>query len=351
MRNGGQKVPDIAQLVRRPSGDKGLRHTRRRTLRRRGKFTVADGKNGETLRTPGAMFQRLNSDSVNRLVDARKGKDKNSRDGKGAGKGAGKKGEGTKGFAPLPPPPAPVQLATPAQTPAPSAPPAPTMAEQHLSALVLALQSQKADLPPTVLQALEGIAQTNAGAEAKDLHRAVQQQTKAKKELAKVRAQRQSCMSAWAQYLRDVTETVTKQMDAQKEAIQKLEDAELQWAEALQSASAELGRLSKVTDTIAELPAEDPLAESAAALEAQNRKRKALELEQQQQLLASLNAASFSADSMAQAAKREGSRTPRRQRVAQESMAVSSSPELAKDQAGVADDGQGHGTDESKPFA
>ena len=96
-----------------------------------------------------------------------------------------------------------------------------------------ALQAQKSDLPPNVLQTSEGIAHTAAGQEAAGLHRAVAQQHKAKKELAKVRAQRQASTSAWAQHLKEVIETVTTQMDAQKTTVSKLEEAEQQWVEAL----------------------------------------------------------------------------------------------------------------------
>ena len=140
-------------------------------------------------------------------------------------------------------------------------------------------------------------------------------------------------MGAWAQYLKDVTTTVTKQMDAQKETVQKLEEAEQQWADALKAATADLSRLSELrpAEEAAAVPTDDASMDTSAAWEAQSKKRKASELEQQKQLLASLTAASETADSMAQAARREGSRTPRRQRTKEDTLDVSSSPELAKD--------------------
>ena len=204
------------------------------------------------------------------------------------------------------------------------------MAEQQLGALITALQAQKTELPSTVLQAMEGIVHSSAGAEAKEHHRAVKQQTKAKQELAKVRAQRHACMNAWAQYLKDVTATVTRQMAEQQSTVQSLDEAEAQWTEALKTANSELNRFSavKLEDAPAEM-AEEAMMETPMALDAINKKRKALESEQQEKLLASLHAASQTADSMVQAARREGSRTPRRQRTAQDTMDIHSSPELA----------------------
>ena len=81
-------------------------------------------------------------------------------------------------------------------------------------------------------------------------------------------------------------------------------------------------------------PAEEAPAEATMAWEAMSRKRKALESEQQEQLLASLAATSQTAVSMAQAARREGSRTPRRQKTGPDSMDVLSLPELAKRASG-----------------
>ena len=172
------------------------------------------------------------------------GKDKGSKDGQKKGKGAGKKNESGKGPV-LPPPPAPPLITAP--SPAPYAPqqPAPTKAEQQLGALITALQAQKQDLPSTVLQALEGIAHSSASAEAKEQHRAVTQQARAKRELAKIRAQRHASMSAWAQHLKDVTETVTKQMAEQQAVVVQMDEAEAQWMESLKTASAELARLSE----------------------------------------------------------------------------------------------------------
>ena len=298
-----------------------------------------------------------------RLSQSPRGRQGKGKDKKGKGKGAGKKGDAPISKGLLPPPPAPPLIPAPPAAPALPAPSTTSVAEQQLGTLVAALQAPKSDLPANVLQTLEGIAHKAAGQEAADLHRAVAQQHKAKKELAKVRAQRQTSTSAWAQYLKEVIETVTTQMDTQKSTISKLEEAEQQWVEALTKATADLSRLSdyKPTETIAEEHADEaPL--DASAWEAHTKKRKALELEQQQQLLGSLVAASKSADSMAMAARREGSRTPRRQRIKEDTMDVSSSPELGpvkdKDHQRVPEGVQADGVTDregdavtSKPFA
>ena len=284
---------------------------------------------GEAQRTwsnaPGGNQRLSQSPRGRRRGRDKGGKDKGGKDKQGKGKAHGKTGEVGKGLA-LPPPPAPPQINAPNHFPgAPQLANAST-AEQQLGALISALQAQKQELPSTVLQAMEGIAHSTASAEAKEHHRAVKQQTKAKQELAKVRAQRYAAMSAWAQYLKDVTATVTKQMADQQTVVQQLDDAEA-------AANTELSRLSdaRPSEEAVAAPAEDNSADTPMAMEALSKKRKALETEQHSQLLASLTAASKTADSMVQAVRREGSRTPRRQRTSHEAMDIPSSPELAKD--------------------
>ena len=205
---------------------------------------------------------------------------------------------------------------------------APSLAEQQLGSLLTALQSQRGSLPPEVVTALEGIALSSAGQEAKDLHRAVQHQQKAKQELAKLASQRLAASTAWAKYLQDVTETVTKQMEDHAKSMTAVEEAEAQWRVQLQVASAELAKLSD-QKVIEELE-DDANMETSKASDAIAEVHKTEQLAQQQQLLASLREASTAAANMATAVKREGSRTPRRKRPV-EQMMVESSPELGKD--------------------
>ena len=249
---------------------------------------------------------------------------------KGSGKGTGK------GAEPLQAPERPA-LPTPPQPPTPSLPPpeaappassaaAPSLAEQQLGSLLTALQSQKGSLPPAVVTALEGIAMSSAGQEAKDLHRAVKQQARAKQELAKLASQRLASSSAWAKYLQDVTSTVHAQMEKHAKNMEAIDAAEVQWKTHLLTASTELAKLSDQK----EIESEEDMSVEASSAWALAETCKNEQIAQQQQLMASLKEASAAAASMATAVKREGSRTPRRKRQA-EQMTVDSSPELSKD--------------------
>ena len=196
---------------------------------------------------------------------------------------------------------------------------------------LLLLQSQKGSLPPEVVTAIEGIALTSAGQEAKDLHRAVKQQARAKQELAKLGAQRLASSAAWASYLQEVTETVTKQMAAHDKHMASLDEAEAQWRSHLQTASTELAKLSdsRVTDE----PDDDAAMETSKATDALAISRRAEQQTQQQQLLNSLREASQTAASLATAVKREGSRTPRRaKRPPDGDLTIDSSPEMKEDE-------------------
>ena len=240
--------------------------------------------------------------------------------GKGNGKGAGKPagGKPTEGAGltvpPLPPPPKAPAVTFP---PVPSGPaPTSSAAEQHLGTLLSALQSQKSNLPPEVLQAIEGIAHNSAGQEARELHKAVSLQQKAKQELAKIGAQRLTACATWARYLQEVTATVQNQQ-------LRLDDAEASWRQSLQGASTELAKLSEQRTE----EEEDEMAvETANAWDALANARRQEQQAQQQQLMISLQQATETAASMANAAQRDNSRTSRR---AKRPPPEGSSPELA----------------------
>ena len=159
---------------------------------------------------------------------------------KGGGKADGK---GTTLAEALPAPPQPIAVNHPQTTASTAA--APSVAEQQLGSLLTALQSQQGNLPPEVLQAIEGIALTSAGQEAKGLHRAVNMQQKAKQELAKLGAQRLTACSTWAAYLQKVTETVTKQLQDHEKGLKAIDEAEISWRQSLQTASAELAKFTE----------------------------------------------------------------------------------------------------------
>ena len=242
--------------------------------------------------------------------------------GKGTGKAKGKDeppAPGTKPQ-PLPPPPKPPAVQFPPATASSSA--ASTAAEQHLGTLLTALQAQKGNLPPEVLQAVEGIALTSASQEAKGLHKAVTLQQKAKQELARIAAQRLSSSTAWAKYLQEVTETVQKQLQSHEASLKEMDEAESSWRQSLQEASMELSRLS---DQRVGEEDEEMAAETVKAWDALASTRRQEQHAQQQQLMISLRQATETAASMASAAQRETSRTPRRTK---RPLPDTSSPEL-----------------------
>ena len=190
-------------------------------------------------------------------------------------------------------------------------------------ALLTALQTKKGNLPPEVLHAIEGIA--------------MRLQSKAKQELARLGAQRLNACTAWAAYLQEVTETVAKQMQIHEKGLKDIEAAETSWRESLQNAAADLARMSE--KPVDDDDAEDMSVEAVKAWALVAAKRRQEHMEQQQQLMLSLREASQTAASMANAAQRDTSRTPRRKRPAREGETEgmnASSPELMKSEAAKA---------------
>ena len=140
--------------------------------------------------------------------------------------------------------------------------------------------------------------------------------------------------SAWASYLQEITDTVIKQMAKHDKSKTDLENAEAQWRIHLQTASAELVKLSDSRPL--EETEEDASMEATRAWDALAATRKVEQQAQQQQLLNFLREASQAAAVMATAVKREGSRTPRRtKRPASNELTIDSSPDMKEDEATV----------------
>ena len=248
----------------------------------------------------------------------RKGKEKGKKGGKGAGKGADKgKGTGKQ----------PVQL--PDASTLPLAPVAPTLnppsastrswemptaAQTRLDALVAALKTSGNTLPPDVLALLGEQEQEVATADAKEMHKLVNAQRDARREITRVRGARRSFLDSWASYTSHLADMLDKQIQEQDRSLKEFAELEQKWVQQYATATEALAKLSggpQRVDSDSDMdkdegpPIPDPWA-ADTALAQQQQKQKTLQL--------ALHSAKITAEKSSQENKRDNSRTPRRAR-------------------------------------
>ena len=236
----------------------------------------------------------------------------------GGGQSGKGKGKATKGWqqhvAPsaktLPQPPKSTAVALPSGAPSTSS--TASSAEKNLENLVLALQSSSVELPPGVRDLVRQHSEQSTRMTAQTLHKAVNAQTAARRELRKIKDQRRSYLGSWAHYITTLAETLAKQIAEQEETLNNFQEAEDAWHQQLKAASEDLARLAtEKPETSAELEADEMDAEEEEASNAKTVAALASHREQQQRLLETLTQATQNAKALA-SAQREGSRTPRR---------------------------------------
>ena len=271
--------------------------------------------------------RRKNAHSPRRPGNGKgKGKEKGGKDGQSGKDGHRPEGKGKQqGHPPplsaLPAPPTSTVVACPKTTTTTSQS-QPSPEKQQLEALVQSLSKVRESIPMETKALLDSMQKDDAQVAAKSLHRAVAAQANAKQHLAKVRAEREQYLGAWLTYIEQVTDMMDKQLSEQEAVLDGYAEAEIQWAQALQTATTDLNRLvadaPPGTAEQEEATIEESEAMVVSAVETEN--RMAVEKEQYRASAAMLKGALATVRAKAaervESAKRDGSRTPRRKKPA-----------------------------------
>ena len=165
---------------------------------------------------------------------------------------------------------------------------------------------------------MDNLRKDDTQAAAKSLHRAVTAQANAKQQLAKVRSEREQYLQAWLSYVEQITDMLGTQIGEQEAILDGYAESELQWSQALHAATQDLSR------RVADAPLDDPgtaeaVAEASAMADASMETAEKMEAEKQQyqasaaQLQKALQTIKAKSAERLESAKRDGSRTPRRQ--------------------------------------
>ena len=267
----------------------------------------------------------------------RKGKDKGKGKGKSAAKGQdGKDGKTHKtaknqaggppaatgpALPPLPPPP---KVPTFSQTLSTAAAPEPSSAaETRLETLLETLRSSRDSLPPHVVNLLGENEMTAAQQHAKALHRAVSAQNTARKELHKVQQARRSYLASWSAYVEQLQGLLSTQMKEQEKALTDFQVHGDKWQTQLRDATKSLAELSVDAPSRDGVPT--VLLTSGSDMEDSDSAKDGTDFwqaldqarslrEGQQELADALQKAREKAESAAQVAHRDQSRSPRRKR-------------------------------------
>ena len=204
------------------------------------------------------------------------------------------------------------------------APSQPTAERLQLEALMKSLGSMKESLPPEAVEAIEQLQLTTTQDTTKELHRMVAAQSTAKKQLIQVRAARAAYVAAWNEYIVQVSDLIQTQVQQQTEQLEHYDATEAAWAASLDKA-----RRSSLAEPPSPLPVpsrtrrqEMDIAETQVDNDIEVTKE--LESRRQQHLADSarlmeamevLKTTAAQRLSQESAEHREGSRTPRRQKI------------------------------------
>ena len=114
-----------------------------------------------------------------------------------------------------------------------------------LQQLLQMLTAQKDSLPEPVQALLSQQARQDTEDQAKLLHRQVSAQAKATRELQKVRESRAAYLTAWSNYMAQLTDLVAQQSQEQEETLRKLDEQEQLWGDRLRDSTTTLTRLTQ----------------------------------------------------------------------------------------------------------
>ena len=194
-----------------------------------------------------------------------------------------------------------------------------------LDALLTTLRSSKDALPPEIAHLVGESELAASQQQSKALHKAINAQDAARKELHKVQNARRAYLASWSSYVGQLQTLLATQMEEQDQALQDFQKHEQRWQKQLKEASKTLAALSRGKGDTADKdgPAtvnltsgsdmdedsEDSKQDPWAALDQAQKLR-----DGQQELAAALSRAREKAEIAAKQAKRDSSRSPRRQR-------------------------------------
>ena len=180
---------------------------------------------------------------------------------------------------------------------------------------LLASLATASDLPQAAQEMVSEFQRTSSRNTAKDLHKAVADQAKARQELVKLRGNRSAYLQAWQQYVAQVMELLDAQVKSQDTILEGFNQSELEWIQQEAQATSTLARLAQLEGATG--PQEMTVDESeelvSEAIEAEQRLRREQEEQQRKsrQMLEALQAVRQHAEEQVRH-DREGSRTPRR---------------------------------------
>ena len=208
--------------------------------------------------------------------------------------------------------------------------------------LLQALAGQKETLPEDIRRLVDQQSIAAGQDSAKSLHRTVTAQATARRELQRTRNARSTYMQAWSSYIGQLRDLLEEQVRNQQEHLEQLDTQEMQWSGRLQEASTTLTRLAnegfqaeikEIRDSESDMEMAEQRVDDAIALEQELRNQQAVQQQAAKDLLAALgNTRDQAAEEAAKAQRhategRAASRTPRRGKTAENSVAVDSSPD------------------------
>ena len=193
---------------------------------------------------------------------------------------------------------------------------APSQEKAQLDTLVSLLAEAGANVPEPV-RALVAEHQRSATQNlTRSLHRAVADQSRARAELQKLRANRSLFLEAWKGYIDQLTALLEAQLNDQEAALEKFNTAEIDWLASEREATIAIARMASKDQALSEEDQEMEDGEFRASEAAETEARLQKETEEHQSagrhLHNALQVARQQAAEHLNRHQREGSRTPRR---------------------------------------
>ncbi|CAE6925509.1 unnamed protein product, partial [Symbiodinium sp. CCMP2456] len=183
--------------------------------------------------------------------------------------------------------------------------------------LMAALAAAKDELPAGLQSIVQQHMVEDVRLESKGLHRLVNQQSQAKKELQGVKHAREAFLSEWTTYLGSLADLLDKQMEAKAANMAKLDEAEAKWTQQLATASAALSQQAncKVEVETIDVETMEDITNEDAALEAARSVAADRAAQGEDALTSALRAAKTAAE---QELGSHRERTPRRKKAGQD---------------------------------
>ena len=108
----------------------------------------------------------------------------------------------------------------------------------------ITVQTNRDSLPSSVRELVDRHHQDTHRQEARSLHKAIAQRAAAKREIVKLRANREQFLRSWNQYIIQLADLWKHQVAERENAIEAFETSEAQWAKQLKEATADISKLA-----------------------------------------------------------------------------------------------------------